>query len=138
MKENHETVTLNIPILEILVVLGIILIVLGFLAPIQHLEFLGFDIWFDPKLGYFTIPIGSGLVCGYITKKILQNSKYAYTLGFILGIIGIIISICIKVANSQASHNKYEDLQKLSELNKKGIITDKEFTTEKEKIFKER
>lgn len=140
MANDNEKVTLNIPILEILLVIGIIITIIGIIAPIQLIEIFGFKLWLNPDLWILCIP-GMALVWGYITKKILPNKKGAYWIGFFLGIIGLIVSICIRPTNdnvnkSNSSSSKYEDLQKLAELKQSGILTEEEFKAQKERILK--
>lgn len=137
---DNEKITLNIPVFEILLSLGFISILIGILAPFQLIEFLGFEIWFDPNLSIICLPLGMGLICGYITRKILQSQKGAYCIGLFLGIIGLVIAICVRLSNNSTdnvnSNNKYSDLQKLAELKENGILTEKEFEQQKEKILK--
>jgi uncharacterized membrane protein YeaQ/YmgE (transglycosylase-associated protein family) len=135
---KDEKITLNIPIYEIFLVIGIILIIIGILAPFQLIEIFNFELWLDPNLTMICVPIGIGFICGYITKKILPNKKGAYWLGFILGIIGIIITICIKINLEKNNNSRYDDLQKLFKLKQDGIITEAEFEAEKLKILKEK
>ena len=134
---RDEKVILNIPVFEILLVLGIIAIVMGAVAPVQKIDFFGLTIWLEPKLSIICIPIGIGLVCGYITRKILPAEKKGYIIGFFLGKIGLIISICIRQKNNINSNNKYEYIEKLENLKNNGTITDVEFEREKSKILKE-
>lgn len=139
MKE--EKVTLNIPIFEILLVIGIIMTIIGMIMcmGIKYIDILG-GIYFDTHLGTVIAPIGIGLISGYITRKILPSNKNSYWLGLFLGIIGIVITIFIRLSNNTStnnkSNNKYEDLQKLAELRQSGVLTEEEFNAEKEKILK--
>ena len=137
MSNDSEKITLNIPVYEILLVLGVISIIVGILAPFQLIEIFGIEIFFDSDLTYIGIPLGVGLICGYITRKILPNDKKAYFLGLFLGIIGIIVAVCIRPKNNTSNNsNKYEELQKLAELKQNGILTEEEFKQQKEKILK--
>lgn len=140
MKGNNEKVTLNIPTFEILLVIGIITLIVGILAPIQRIDLLGFTIWLDPNLAMILIPVGIGLICGYITRKILPTRKNGYVIGLVLGIIGIIVAVCMKPTNQENTNNnsssKYEIIQRLLELKQNGTITDTEFEIEKSKILK--
>lgn len=137
MSNDSEKVTLNIPIYEILLGLGVISIILGILAQFQLIEIFGIEIWFDSNLTYIGIPLGVGLICGYITRKILNNNKNSYLWGLFLGVIGIIVALCIKPKNNTSNNsNKYEELQKLAELKQNGILTEEEFKQQKEKILK--
>lgn len=137
---EEENVSLNIPIYEILLGLGIISIIVGVLAPLQKIGFLGMTIWLDPDLSMICLPIGSGLVCGYITRKILLDNKSAFFVGLVLGIIGVIIAVCIRPKSNANKYNndsnKYEELEKLAKLKQGGVLTEKEFEIEKEKILK--
>ncbi len=139
---EDDKVTLNIPTYEILLVIGIIGTIIGILAPFQRIEFLGITFWFDPRLVYICVPVGVGLICGYITRKILPSNKNAYWVGFLLGIIGIVVVICIRPTNStinntsNSNKNKYVDLERLAELKQSGILTEEEFEIEKTKILK--
>ncbi len=139
MEDNK--VTLNIPTFEILFGFGIIAIIIGILAPLQKIEFFGITIWFAPKLSIILIPLGIGLICGYITKKILPNRKGAYWLGLILGIIGLIISICIRASSNvnklSNNNSKYDNIQRLAELKRNGVLTEQEYESQKSKILKE-
>lgn len=136
MSKDNKDIEINIPIFEILLVIGVILTIIGILAPFQLIEVLGIELWFDPNLWVLCIP-GMGMVWGYITRKILHNKKGSYLIGFFLGIIGLIIAICIRPTNKvNTNNNKYADLQKLAELKQNGTITESEFETEKSKILK--
>ncbi len=137
---DNDKIALNIPIYEILLVIGIIMAIIGMIMcmGIKYIDILG-GIYFDIHLGMIIAPIGIGLICGYITRKILPSKRNSYVIGFLLGIIGIIIAICIRPtnnANNTNSSNRYADLQKLAELKENGIITEEEFNAEKEKILK--
>lgn len=138
MSNDNEKIELKIPIFEILLGLGVIVLIVGILAPFQLIEFLGFELWFDPNLSMICLPLGGGLIFGYITRKILPHNTKAYWLGFCLGIIGLIIALCIKpkVNINNNRDNKYEEIQKLAELKQNGILTEAEFETEKSKILK--
>lgn len=61
MANDNEKVTLNIPILEILLVIGIIITIIGIIAPIQLIEIFGFKLWLNPDLWILCIP-GMALV----------------------------------------------------------------------------
>lgn len=137
---NNEKITLNVPIYEILLVIGVITAIVGIIMclGIKYIDIFG-GIYFDTHLGIIIAPVGIGLICGYITRKILPTKKNGYTLGLVLGIIGIIIAVCIKLGNNNTDNNnsnKYNDLQRLAELKQNGIITEEEFNAEKEKILK--
>lgn len=139
---SKESENVEIPIFEILVGIGIILIIIGAIAPLQRVEILGMTLWFDPNLAMILIPIGIGLICGYITRKILPNHKTAYLWGLFLGIIGIIVAVCIKPrnniskSNSSNDNNKYLELQRLADLRQNGIITETEYDLQKERILR--
>ncbi len=138
---EDDKVTLNIPAFEILFGLGIIAIIIGILAPFQRIEFLGITFWFDPRLVYICVPVGVGLICGYITRKILPSNKNAYWLGLILGIIGLIISICIRTSSNvnklSNNNSKYDNIQRLAELKRNGVLTEQEYESQKSRILKE-
>ena len=140
MNKDNQDVEINIPVFEILLGIGIIVTIIGIIAPMQKVDVLGITLWFDPNLSMILLPIGIGLICGYITKKILPNQKGAYWIGFFLGFIGLIIAICIKPSKNtnknNSSNNKYEDLQKLEELKQNGTITEAKFEIQKSKILK--
>lgn len=77
--------------------------------------------------------------CGLLTKHILPNRNWIFLLGFLLGIIGIIIAICIKQRENKKDNykgNKYEELERLNKLRETGILTDAEFDMEKTKLLK--
>lgn len=139
---SKESESVEIPIFEILVVVGVILIIVGAIAPLQRVEILGMILWFDPNLAMILIPIGVGLICGYITRKILSNDKKAYFLGLFLGIIGIIVAVCIKPKNNTSKsssnniNNKYIELQRLADLKQNGILTETEYKIQKERILR--
>ena len=80
--------------------------------------------------------IGGNIIWGYVTYKILNGKKYSFLWGFLLGIIGIIVSACMRNSNGINNRNKYEDLTKLQKLKEDGAITDVEFEEEKAKILK--
>lgn len=137
MSNDNEKITLNIPIYEILFVIGIILIILGILATSHKSYFFGIPIWWLSSRLWVLAILGVSLVCGYITHKILPDKKsIAFLIGVLLGVIGIIISICIKPKKPINNINKYETLQRFSELKQNGTITDAEFEIEKSKILK--
>lgn len=135
---EDEKVTLNIPVYEILLGIGILMIVIGTMMCAGIYQFMG--IWLDTSAGVFVLPIGIGLTCGYVTRKILQNAKNSYLIGFVLGIIGVIIVVCVRVnkttINNNENTNKYESLERLAKLKESGAITELEFETEKSKILK--
>ncbi len=131
---EDEKVTININKMQ----LGIGLIILGIITLISaDLIFYG---EFGIKLfGYILFPIG----WGFITKHIMPNQKGSFMIGVALGLIGVIIALIITHKNNNKdknknnnNSNKYEDLQKLAELKQKGILTEKEFEEEKEKLLK--
>ena len=88
--------------------------------------------------GYIIAAIG----CGLITKYMLPDNKssFAFVLGLVLNILGIVIAYFMKpkkvVVMNNNSSNKYEDLEKLQKLKEQGIITEAEFLAEKEKLLK--
>lgn len=139
---SKESENVEVPIFEILVGIGIILIIIGAIAPLQRVEILGMTLWFDPNLAMILIPIGVGLICGYITRKILPNNNKSYLWGLFLGIIGIIVAVCIKPrnntskSNSNNANNKYVELQRLADLKRNGIITETEYDIQKERILR--
>ena len=140
MKEDNN-IDINIPIYEILLIIGIFGIIIGIImiAGIKHIEFGLIEFWIDTKLWYIFLPIGVGLVCGYTTYKILPDNKKAFWAGLIAGVIAVIIAVYIKMSSKSTYKNasdKYNDLQKLAELKQKGAITEKEFEEEKTKILK--
>lgn len=140
MSKDSENIEINIPTYEILLGIGIIGTIIGILAPFQRIEFLEMTLWFDPNLVFICVPVGVGLICGYITRKILPSNKNAYWVGFLLGIIGIVVAICIKPRNninqSNSENNKYVELQRLANLKQNGIITETEFNAQKERILR--
>ena len=139
---SKESESVEIPIFEILVVIGVILIIVGAIAPLQRVEILGMTLWFDPNLAMILIPTGVGFICGYITRKILPNDKKSYFWGLFLGIIGIIVAVCIKPrnntskSNSNNANNKYVELQRLADLKQNGIITETEYEIQTERILR--
>ena len=112
---KDEEITLNIPVYEILLVIGIIITIIGILAPFQLIEIFDFELWLDPRLSMICLPVGIGLICGYINQKIMPEMKKstAILIGLVLGIIGLIIVICMKFAKKENkkiynnSFNKY-------------------------------
>ena len=134
MCKENESVEINIPIFELLLAIGIILTIVGttMFMGIKYINILG-GIYIDTHLWIVLLPLGVGLICGYITRKILHNQKGSYVLGLVLGVIGLIIAICTKLITS---NNKYEELQRLEELKQNGTITEAEFKLEKSKILK--
>lgn len=132
---NNETI--NIPIYEILLIIGILTTIVGIIMilGIKEIDFLGISIWINTHFGGIIAPIGIGLICGYVTNKILPDKKGTFLLGLLLGIIGIIIAVCINIIDKPIN-NKYNDLQKLEELRQNGTITETEFKVEKDKILR--
>lgn len=90
-------------------------------------------------VGFVRCSVGSAFIWGYVTYKILNGKEKSFLWGFLLGIIGVIIAICIKGKNKKniSNGNKYEDLMKLKTLKEDGIITEEEFNKEKEKVLKD-
>lgn len=135
---EDKEITLNIPVYEILLGIGSLMIVIGTMMCAGIYKFMG--IWLDTSAGIYVLPIGIGLTCGYVTRKILQNAKNSYFIGLVLGIIGVIIAVCIRVnkttINNNENTNKYEILEKLTKLKESGAITELEFEIEKSKILK--
>lgn len=135
---EDEKITLNIPIYEILFGIGILMIIIGTMMCAGIYQFMG--IWLDTSAGVFVLPIGVGLTYGYITRKILQNEKNSYLIGVVLGVIGVIIAVCIRVNKTTISNNeninKYKSLEQLAKLKESKTITELEFETEKSKILK--
>lgn len=134
---NEEKV--NVPIYEILLIMGIVLIIIGLVAQMQMIKILGIKIWFDANLSKICILIGVYFVCGYITRKLLLDKKGTFIIGLTLGILGVILAIITRLISNKKnnnSSNKYEDLQKLMELKQKGILTDVEYEIEKAKILR--
>ena len=143
MKDDNEMV--NVPIYEILLGIGIFAIVFGILIILCDTVGPGELFDMDSEIGPFFIAPGFWVVCGYITYKLLPNKKGSFAIGLILGIIGVIIALCIRLGSGAANNekgavqnnaNKYEDLQKIAELKEKGIITEQEFEEEKAKLLK--
>ena len=81
------------------------------------------------------------LVFAIVSKKIGESKglDYGFLVGWFLGIIGLII-ICVlpneNTNNVVRNSNKYEDLEKLHKLKEQGVITEKEFENEKNKLLK--
>lgn len=100
IQSNNETI--NIPIYKILLIIGILTTIIGVImcAGIKYIEFL--DLYIDTNLGAIVLPVGIGLICGYVTHAILSDRKNSFVIGLVLGIIGILIAIFIKM-----DKNKY-------------------------------
>lgn len=82
--------------------------------------------------------IGCGFLCEYLGKQKGQKGCFLY--GFLLGIIGIIIVVCLKDKSGEIENNKnidkYEQLEKLQVLKNSGAITDIEYEVEKQKLLR--
>lgn len=83
--------------------------------------------------------VSGTFIWGYVTYKILNGKEKSFLWGFLLGLIGVIIAICIKGKNKKniSNGNKYEDFMKLKTLKEDGIITEEEFNKEKERVLKD-
>lgn len=79
-----------------------------------------------------------GFLCEYLGK--LKGQKGCFLYGFLLGIIGVIIVLCLKDKSGEVKENntfsKYDELGKLQKLKESGAITDSEFEVEKQKLLK--
>ena len=127
MKKNDDNIVINISIYEILLTVSIVAIILGIVFTFQ-----------TKGPGEVLIGIGIWTLCGYITKIILPNNNRAFAIGFVLGIIGVIIAIIIKFNqnNSKLDTSIYDALEKIKQLKDNGTITESEFEIEKNKILK--
>ena len=83
------------------------------------------------------------IICGIISKSI--NESKGYTNGFAwgawFGIIGIIVVLCKrniseKTEPPQTETKPLEVLEHLSELHKKGVLTDEEFELKKAELLR--
>lgn len=131
---KDENIILNITKIEIILAIGVVIVLFGLLTLTDVLDR---SLKIDAGAGMPIIIVGAWVIFGYVTKKILPDITGSSLLGFILGIIGVIIAICIKIAKgSKDNKNKYEDLRRLAELKQSGAITEEEFEKEKLKILK--
>lgn len=82
------------------------------------------------------------LACGFLCEYLgnLKGQKGCFLYGFLLGIIGVIIVLCLKDKSNEVKGNnyfsKYDGLEKLQKLKESGAITDSEFEVEKQKLLK--
>ncbi len=108
MLEKDSKVEINIPVYEILLVIGIFTTILGMLMilGIKEIDFLGTSIWINTHFGGIVAPIGFGLISGYVTHRLIPNIKGAFALGFVIGIIGIVIAICLRLSNNGGIKNE--------------------------------
>lgn len=127
MKQNEDNIVINITIYEVILIVSIVAIILGLIFTFQ-----------TKGPGEILIGIGIWTMCGYITKKILPNNKRSFSIGFVLGIIGIIVVIIIKNSqnNSKVDTDIYDALEKIKQLKDNGTITETEFEIEKNKLLK--
>ena len=136
MKEDNTNI--NAKVTGLLMSIGIVLIIFG--SMVLSFMFLGLDDDLGLPIilfGVAFILLGFCFLWGYITKRILKNSKGSFALGFFLGLIGVIIAACIKPKEVTVNNsNKYENLEKLQKLKENGTITNAEFEIEKEKLLK--
>ena len=88
------------------------------------------------------VAIGLGFLTEYLGKQKGQYNCFWY--GFLLGVIGVIIVLCLKDKSSEIpqkeetniqNSNKYDDIAKLQQLKDKGAITEAEFEREKSKLL---
>lgn len=89
-------------------------------------------------LVFLIIWVSCGILCEYLGN--LKGQKGCFLYGFLLGVIGIIIVLCLKNKSGEIEEqnkgNKYDALIKLQELKESGAITDIEFEVEKQKLLK--
>ena len=95
---------------------------------------------------YFFIWLTSAIIFGIITYAIADSKgrKNGFWAGFLLGIIGLIMVLCLKdlpPEQREGSHiialkeNKYDNLEKLQKLRESGALTEEEFQKEKQKLL---
>lgn len=108
---------------------------------ISHPASLGMIIYF---ITVFVIAILISLciaiICGIVTKKILQRkgyNKHWFWMGFFLGIWGIIIALIMAFLKSKedVELKNVELINKYKKLLDDGIITEEEFQTKKEQLL---
>jgi|GEM_PF-1590666 len=91
-------------------------------------------------VAYFIYALIFGFVCEVIARP---KHRDGFLWGFLLGILGLIVVICLppledKNTSSSAKKsdtNKYENLSRIADLHKKGVLDDAEFKVEKQKIL---
>ena len=125
-------------------------VILGIGIFIVAVGIIGSTIWVIAKpyydeeamiLSFVCGAIGGTFIWGYITYRLMKGKEYSFLLGFLLGIIGVIIAIVKRMdehkeTNNINSSNKYEDLERLQKLKENGVITEAEFEIEKTKLLK--
>lgn len=129
---------------KVLLGIGLFIIVAGIIGTIIGAII---DSWFLKEGGWLLAfacgSIGGSFIWGYVTYRLMKGKDYSFLLGFILGIIGVVIAIVKRTdkqeetnSNNISSSNKYEDLEKLQKLKESGVITEAEFKAEKAKLLK--
>lgn len=88
---EKDTLTINIE--TILLIIGILIIIFGIVV---WTEILFYTLWIKGEWGFPIIALGSCFIWGYITSQILPDKKGAFGIGFLLGLIGVVIAICIR------------------------------------------
>ena len=86
------------------------------------------------------VSIGFGILCGIVTKKIVERKGYSahwFWLGFFLGVWGIIIALIMTLFNSKedVKLKNVELLNKYKKLLDDGIISQEEFQAKKEELL---
>lgn len=133
-----KIINVNLKIVStVLFVAGIIYIIAG--STIAALwEYIQADEW-----GIVMIVEGvffTWTACGLIIKQLLPEKKLITCLiiGYLTAVIGVIVSLIIKLVNKnkkEYKRDKYENLARLQKLKEQGVINEEEFETEKKKIL---
>lgn len=133
-----KIINVNLKIVStVLFVAGIIYIIAG--STIAALwEYIQADEW-----GIVMIVEGvffTWTACGLIIKQLLPEKKLITCLiiGYLTAVIGVIVSLIIKLVNKNKKEyksDKYENLARLQKLKEQGVINEEEFETEKKKIL---
>lgn len=96
----------------------------------------------DELVVYIIVAFIILITCGIITDAIGEAKRYKksfFYIGYLLGIIGIIIAACLPDNSMQVVNDekwkRYEKIERLYNLREKNIISQEEFEEEKTKII---
>ena len=84
-------------------------------------------------IGMLVGSVFMGVITQIVGDK--RGRKYCFFWGFLLGLIGLIIVICLG-KKEDSTESKYDNLEKLKRLKEDGAITPEEYEEEKKKLLK--